>query len=75
MAITRRAYLLALTLMAALLLAFAGVASATALDTLKQPPFPPTDVSLFDPGVYSEAPPLVPAGQTANDTLTYSKLE
>jgi hypothetical protein len=35
MAISRRAYLLALTLMAGLLLAFAGVASATALDTLK----------------------------------------
>jgi hypothetical protein len=34
MAITGRTYLLALTLMAGLLLAFAGVASATALDTL-----------------------------------------
>jgi hypothetical protein len=73
MAITRRAYLLALTLMAGLLMAFAGVASATALDTLKQPPFPPTDVSLFDPAVYSDAPPLVPAGQTANDEATLRK--
>jgi hypothetical protein len=63
MAITRLTYLLALTLMAGLLLAFAGVASATALDTLKQPPFPPTDVSLFEPDVYSEAPPMVPAAQ------------
>jgi hypothetical protein len=63
MSIARRAYLLTLTLMAGLLLAFAGVASATALDTLKQPPFPPTDVSLFDPGVYSSAPPMVPAAQ------------
>ena len=35
MAITRRTYLLALTLMAGVLLAFAGVASATALYTLK----------------------------------------
>jgi hypothetical protein len=73
MTITRRAYLLALTLMAALLLAFAGVASATALDTLKQPPFPPADVDLFAPQVYSEAPPLVPAGQTANDETTLRK--
>jgi hypothetical protein len=73
MAISRRAYLLALTLMAGLLLAFAGVASATALDTLKQPPFPPTDVDLFDPGVYSEASPLVPAGETANDNATLRK--
>ncbi len=45
MAISRRAYLLmVLTLMAGLLVAFAGVASATALDTLTQRPFPPTDV-------------------------------
>jgi hypothetical protein len=51
MAITRRTYLLVLTPMAGLLLAFAGVASAAALDTLKQPPFPPTDGSLFDPAV------------------------
>jgi len=73
MAMSRRTYLLALTLVAALLLAFAGVASATPLSTLKQPPFPPTDVSLFEPGVYSSAPPLVPAGQTANDEATLKK--
>jgi hypothetical protein len=36
MAISRRAYLLALTLMAGLLVAFAGVASATALDILNR---------------------------------------
>jgi hypothetical protein len=46
----------------------AATPSATVL--LRQPPFPPTDVSLFIPQVYSEAPPLVPAGQTANDEAT-----
>ncbi len=76
MAITRRTYLLALTLMAGLLLAFAGVASATALDTLKQPPFPPTDVGLFDPGIYSEASPLVPATQNpSGETAMRNKLK
>ena len=67
MAISRWACLL--TLMAGLLLAFAGVASATVLDTLKQPPFVPTNVSLFDPAIYSEAPPLVPAAQNPSGRL------
>jgi len=76
MAIARRTYLSALTLMAGLLLAVAGVASATALDTLKQPPFPPTDVSLFTPGVYSEAPPMVPAAQNpSGETAMRNKLK
>jgi hypothetical protein len=76
MAITRRTYLQALTLMAGLLLAFAGVASATALDTLKQPPFPPTDGSLFEPDVYSEAPPMVPAAQNpSGETVMRNKLK
>jgi hypothetical protein len=76
MAMNRRAYLLALTLMAGLLLAFAGVASATALDTLKQPPFPPTDVSLFTPVAYSEAPPMVPAAQNpSGETAMRNKLK
>jgi hypothetical protein len=76
MAITRRTYLLALTLMAGLLLAVAGVASATALDTLKQPPFPPTDVSLFEPDVYSSAPPMVPAAQNpSGETVMRNKLK
>lgn len=53
-----------------------GEASATALDTLKQPPFPPTDVALFDPGVYSEAPPLVPATQNpSGETAMRNKLK
>src|SRR3712207_4235244 len=70
MARSRRAYLLAVALMVGVLLAFAGVASAAAIDTLKQPPFPPTNVSLFDPAVYSAAPPMVPAGTRANDEAT-----
>jgi hypothetical protein len=32
-----------------------------------------TDVTLFDPGVYSETPPMVPAGPTANDQSTLRK--
>jgi hypothetical protein len=76
MAITRRTYLLALTLMAGVLLAFAGVASATALDTLKQPPFLPTDVSLLTPEFYSEAPPMVPAAQNpSGETVMRNKLK
>jgi hypothetical protein len=76
MAITRRTYLVALTLITGLLLAFAGVASATALDTLKQPPFPPTDVSMFTPVVYTEAPPMVPAAQNpSGETVMRNKLK
>jgi len=76
MAISRRAYLLGLTLMAGLLMAFAGVASATALDPLKQPPSPPPDVSLFEPDVYSSAPPLVPATQNpSGETAMRNKLK
>ena len=76
MTITGRAQLLALTIMAGLLLAFAAVASATALDTLKQPPFPPTDVSLFTPDVYSAAPPMVPAAQNpSGETVMRNKLK
>jgi hypothetical protein len=64
MTISRRAYLLAVTLMVGLVLGLAGTASAsTAKQTLQQPPFPPTDVSLFVPELYSEAPPTVPASQ------------
>lgn len=63
--------LLAAVLLAVSVLEISGAASAlTAQDTLKQPPFPPTDVSLFDPGVYPDGPALVPAGPTANDEAT-----
>jgi hypothetical protein len=33
-----------------------------ALKVLQQPPFPPTDVSLFTPQTYPDAPPMQPAG-------------
>lgn len=44
--------------------------------TLKQPPFPPTDVSLFTPDVYSEAPHMVPAAQNpSGETVMRNKLK
>jgi hypothetical protein len=36
-------------------------ADERALRILQQPPFPPRDVSLFTPQIYSEAPPMEPA--------------
>ncbi len=59
---TAAAILLAL-LMASYALAPAPAEAATATDTLKQPPFTPTDTGLFIPQVYSDAllwnqPPL-----------------
>lgn len=63
--------LLTAVLLAVSVLGISGAASAlTPAETLKQPPFPPTDVSLFEPAVYPAGPPLVPAGQTANDEAT-----
>jgi hypothetical protein len=53
------------------LMSHAPAKAATAQDTLKQPPFAPTDTSLFDPATYSDAPALQPAssGPTYEATL------
>lgn len=73
----RRARWALLAVVSALALALAslsGVASAlTPTETLKQPPFPPTDVSLFAQDTYPNGPAMVPAGQTANDEATLRK--
>jgi hypothetical protein len=55
----------------AVLASYAPAEAQTATDTLKQPPFAPTDTSLFLPGVYSDAPPTEPAssGPTGEATL------
>src|SRR5215207_2695173 len=55
----------------AVLVSPAPAEAATAQDTLKQPPFAPTDTSLLDPAVYSDAPLTVPAstGPTEEATL------
>src|SRR4028118_167601 len=53
------------------MLYLAGVASAlTPSEKLEQTPFHPTDVPLFDPAVYHDAPALVPARDAANDEGT-----
>lgn len=41
-------------------MSYAPAEAASATDTLKQPPFAPTDISLFDPHIYENAPPLAP---------------
>lgn len=54
----------------AVMASHAPVSAATATDTLKQPPFAPTDTSLFAPQVYSDAPPLAPAASGPTDEAT-----
>lgn len=54
----------------AVMATYAPASAATATDTLKQPPFAPTDTSLFDPGIYSDAPPMVPASDGPTDEAT-----
>lgn len=50
--------------LAVAMLAVAGAASAlTPQETLKQPPFPPTDISLLSADLYTDGPPEVPAAQ------------
>ena len=54
----------------AVMVSHAPAKAQTAQDTLKQPPFPPTDVDLFAPAVYPGGPAMEPAGTTANDEAT-----
>lgn len=62
---------LAVALVAAITALYASTASAqSASDVLKQPPFPPTDTSLFIPTIYTDAPPLVPASSGPTDEAT-----
>lgn len=62
---------LAVALVAAITALYTSTASAqSARDILKQPPFPPTDTSLFTPMAYSDAPPLVPASSGPIDEAT-----
>jgi hypothetical protein len=49
---------------------YAPAQAQSAEDILKQPPFEPTDTSLFGPGVYSDAPPLVPDPSGPSDEAT-----
>jgi hypothetical protein len=72
-----RVFTLLAAMAAAMLLAVVVVSSyapaqaQSAEDILKQPPFEPTDVDLFDPGVYSGAssPQPDPSGPTDEATL------
>lgn len=54
----------------AVLMSHAPAEAQTATDTLKQPPFEPTDTSLFLPEVYSDAPPTQPASSGPTDEAT-----
>ncbi len=61
---TRVLAVLAAMVAAALLAAIvwhAPASAATATDTLKKPPFAPTDVGLLETAAYPEGPPMVPA--------------
>lgn len=44
--------------------------SSSATELLRQPPFPPMDISLFVPEVYPDAPPLVPTAEGPADEAT-----
>jgi hypothetical protein len=48
--------------------------AATPSDTLKQPPFEPTDISLFDTVEYPDGPAMVPASSGPNDEATLGGL-
>ena len=48
----------------------APASAATPTDTLKQPPFEPTDISLFDTVEYPDGPAMVPASSGPNDEAT-----
>ena len=54
----------------AVLVAYAPAGATTAQDTLKQPPFAPTDVNLFGPAVYSSASAMSPASSGPTDEAT-----
>ncbi len=67
---SRRAYLAAVALMVGAMIALSGLASAaTPTQILQRPPFPPTDVSLFDPGLYPGGPAMVPAAQNPSGEM------
>lgn len=62
---------LAVALVAATTALYASTASAqSASDILKQPPFPPTDVSMFDTVEYPDGPAMVPASSGPTDEAT-----
>jgi hypothetical protein len=54
----------------AMLMAYAPAEATTAQDTLKQPPFAPTDHSLFLLSVYHDAPADQPASSGPTDEAT-----
>jgi ABC-type transport system substrate-binding protein len=51
---------------------YAPAEAQSAEDILKQPPFEPTDVNLFDPAVYSSASPMQPDTSDPTDEATLS---
>lgn len=63
---------LMVALIVAVLVARAPASAQGARDTLKQPPFPPTDTSLFSPVIY-DGPPLVPAAEAPSSERAMKK--
>jgi hypothetical protein len=58
------------TALVVVMVSYAPAEAQTAQDILKQPPFSPTDTSLFSPDVYPDAPPLTSPAEGLADEQT-----